>query len=408
MLEEAKKRDHRKLGRQLGLFMFDEAVGAGLPIYLPKGGVLRATLEEFERKEHLKRGYDIVYGPTLLKRDMWVKSGHIANYAENMYFTEIDEVKFGIKPMNCVNHIIIYQSELRSYRDLPIRLFELGGVHRHEKSGALHGLMRVRAFTQDDAHVFCREDQLEDEIVKILDFVGDVMNLFGFEFAHTLSTKPKEKFIGSDENWNLATDALRSAMDHKGIKYTINEGDGAFYGPKIDIKLKDAIGREWQCATIQCDFNLPERFDVTYVGEDGGKHRPVMLHRVRLGSVDRFLGVLTEHFAGAFPFWLAPEQIRIMNITSDQEEYVKNIADKLKAHGFRVSTDLRNEKIGFKIREAQMQKVPHMLILGNQEMDEQKISVRLRSGDSKNSLDFLTYLDIVSSLDREKSLELWG
>ncbi len=406
MLEEAKKRDHRKLGRQLGLFMFEDEVGAGFPIYLPNGGVLRATLEEFERKEHLKRDYKIVYGPTLLKKDVWDKSGHCANYIENMYFTEVDDMQFGIKPMNCVSHIMIYRSELRSYRDLPLKLFELGTVHRHEKSGALHGLLRVRAFTQDDAHIFCRPDQLEKEIIDIIDFVSDVMNMFGFEFIYTLSTRPN-MCIGDVATWDIATDALRNAMERKGLQYTVNDGDGAFYGPKIDIKLKDAIGRYWQCATIQCDFNLPERFDLSYIGEDGAKHRPVMLHRVILGSVDRFLGVLIEHFAGAFPLWLAPVQIRVMNITDEQEEYAKEIAAKLKAAGLRVDTDFRNEKIGFKIREAQMQKVPHMLVLGNTEKDEKKISVRLRTGDNKNNLDFLVYLDIVSSLDGSKSLDLW-
>lgn len=406
MLEEAKRRDHRKLGRELKLFMFDDTVGAGFPIYLPYGGVLRATLEQYERIEHLKRGYQIVYGPTLLKKDMWVRSGHYDNYAENMYFTEVDGVEFGVKPMNCVSHMVIYESELRSYRDLPIRLFELGTVHRHEKSGALHGLMRVRAFTQDDAHIFCREDQLEKEISDILDFVSDVMNIFGFEFIHTISTRP-EKYIGSIANWDAATSALMSAMDAKGLPYTINEGDGAFYGPKIDIKLKDAIGRYWQCATIQCDFNLPERFNLSYIGEDGGKHRPVMLHRVILGSVDRFLGVLTEHFAGAFPIWIAPVQVKVMNITDEQADYVKDTVRKLTSLGIRAEADTRNEKIGFKIREAQMQKVPHMLILGNAEKDSGQVSVRLRTGESKNNLDFSAYIDILSSLVADKSLLLW-
>jgi threonyl-tRNA synthetase len=386
--------------------MFDEEVGAGFPIYLPKGGILRATLEEYERREHLKRGYKVVYGPTLLKKDMWVRSGHYENYAENMYFTEVEGVQFGIKPMNCVSHIIMYGSELRSYRDLPIRLFELGHVHRHEKSGALHGLMRVRAFTQDDAHIFCREDQLTDEISKILDFVRDVMNLFDFEFTHTISTRP-EKYIGSVENWEHATKALMNAMDSKMLAYDINHGDGAFYGPKIDIKLKDAIGRYWQCATIQCDFNLPERFDLSYIGEDGAKHRPVMLHRVILGSVDRFMGVLIEHFAGAFPIWIAPEQVRVMNITDGQTDYVKEVAEKLRENGIRVETDLRNEKIGFKIREAQMAKTPHMLILGQQEKDGGTVSVRLRSGENKNNLDFSDYYDVLSTLVESKSLQLW-
>jgi threonyl-tRNA synthetase len=406
MIEEAKKRDHRKLGKELRLFMFDEEIGAGLPIYLPKGGTLRAVLEEFERKEHIKRGYEIVYCPTLLKKDVWVKSGHYENYKENMYFTEVDGGQYGIKPMNCVNHIVIYSSELRSYRDLPIRLFELGHVHRHEKSGVLHGLMRVRAFTQDDAHIFCREDQLYSEITQILNFVKDVMNLFNFEFKHILSTRP-EKFIGSVENWSHATNALERALQENGISYTINEGDGAFYGPKIDILLKDAIGRFWQCATIQCDFNLPERFQLSYIAEDGGRRRPVMLHRVILGSVDRFIGVLTEHFAGAFPLWLAPVQARVMNITDDQAEYAVKVADKLSELGFRVDTDFRNEKIGFKIREAQLEKFPHMLILGNNEMNSGTISLRLRNGENKNNLDLSSYIDILSSLVAEKSLELW-
>jgi threonyl-tRNA synthetase len=406
MLEEAKKRDHRKLGKDLRLFMFEEEVGTGFPIYLPKGGVLRYILEEYERKEHLARGYSIVYCPTLLKKDVWVKSGHYDNYGENMYFTEVDGVEYGIKPMNCVNHIVIYSSELRSYRDLPIRIFELGNVHRHEKSGALHGLMRVRAFTQDDAHIFCREDQLCSEITQILNFVKDVMRLFNFEFEHILSTRP-EKYIGSPENWENATAALKTALQTNGISYTINEGDGAFYGPKIDIILKDAIGRLWQCATIQCDFNLPERFQLSYIGEDGGKHRPVMLHRVILGSVDRFIGVLTEHFAGAFPFWLAPVQIKVMNITDDHAFYAEYVADQLSRLGFRTETDLRNEKIGFKIRQAQLEKIPHMLILGNNEVKNKEVSVRLRNGENKNNLDLSSYIDIVSFLTAEKSLELW-
>ncbi|MDR2104367.1 MAG: threonine--tRNA ligase, partial [Deferribacteraceae bacterium] len=405
-LEEAKKRDHRKLGKQLRLFIFDEEIGAGLPIYLPKGGILRALLEEFERKEHIKRGYEVVYCPTLLKKDVWVKSGHYENYKENMYFTEVDGVQYGIKPMNCVNHIVIYSSELRSYRDLPIRLFELGHVHRHEKSGVLHGLMRVRAFTQDDAHIFCREDQLYAEITQILNFVKEVMSLFNFEFKHILSTRP-EKYIGSVENWNHATDALEKALQENGIDYTINEGDGAFYGPKIDILLKDAIGRFWQCATIQCDFNLPERFQLSYIAEDGSRRRPVMLHRVILGSIDRFIGVLIEHFTGAFPLWLTPVQVRVMNITDEQTEYAASIAGRLIELGFRVDKDFRNEKISFKIREAQLEKIPHMLILGNNELDSKTISLRLRNGENKNNLDLFAYIDILSTLITEKSLELW-
>ena len=408
MLEEAKKRDHRRLGKQLKLFTIEEDAGAGFPIYLPKGGMLRAVLEQFEREEHIKRGYDIVYGPTILKKDLWVCSGHYDNYKENMYFTEIDRMEFGIKPMNCLSHIMIYKNDLHSYRDLPLRYFELGTVHRHEKSGVLHGLMRVRAFTQDDAHIFCREDQLLEEITNILDFVKTVMDIFGFEFIHTVSTRPEEKFIGSVEIWDTATKALIDALEAKGLDYTINEGDGAFYGPKIDIKLKDAIGRLWQCATIQCDFNLPERFDLSYIGQDGEKHRPVMLHRVILGSVDRFLGVLIEHFAGAFPVWISPVQVKIMNITDESAEYAEILYRELKQAGIRVEKDLRNEKIGYKIREAQMEKVPHMIVVGNNEMNENKVSVRLRNGETKNNLDFSTYISVLKSLIDSKSLELWA
>jgi len=406
MLEEAKKRDHRKLGKQLKLFTFEDEVGAGFPIYLPRGGVLRSLLEEYEKSEHLKRGYDIVYGPTILKQDLWMKSGHYENYRENMYFTQIDDVDYGIKPMNCLSHMMVYKNETRSYRDLPQRYFELGTVYRHEKSGVLHGLLRVRAFTQDDAHLLCTPDQLEGEILGVIDFVDHVMSLFGFEYEIEVSTRP-EKSIGSEENWELATNALMNALKSRDIPFDINEGDGAFYGPKIDIKLKDAIGRYWQCATVQADFNLPERFDLTYIGEDGQKHRPVMIHRVILGSVDRFIGVLTEHFAGAFPVWLAPVQVRIMNITDDQVDYCKKLAAELKAEGFRVDLDLRNEKVGFKIREAQLEKVPHMMVIGNNEMNDEKVSVRLRDGENKNNLDFSSYISVLKELTASKALELW-
>ncbi len=406
MLEEAKKRDHRKLGKQLKLFTIEDEVGAGFPIYLPRGGALRATLEEFERKEHLKRGYDIVYGPQILKQDLWKLSGHYDNYRENMYFTSIDDVAFGVKPMNCLSHMMVFKSEIRSYRDLPQRYFELGTVHRHEKSGVLHGLMRVRAFTQDDAHILCTPEQLNDEIIAIIDFVNYVMGIFGFEYEIEVSTRP-EKYIGSLENWDKATEALFNALKAKGLPYEINEGDGAFYGPKIDIKLKDAIGRFWQCATIQADFNLPERFDLNYIGEDGQKHRPIMLHRVILGSVDRFIGVLTEHFAGNFPIWISPVQVRVINITDAQLDYCKELTAKLKAEGFRVDTDFRNEKIGFKIREAQMEKIPHMLIIGQNEADNKKVSVRLRSGETKNELDFSDYISVLRESDQNKTLNLW-
>ncbi|MGE4498122.1 MAG: threonine--tRNA ligase, partial [Deferribacterales bacterium] len=357
-------------------------------------------------QEHFKRGYEVVYGPAILKSDMWKRSGHYDNYGENMYFTKIDDVEFGIKPMNCVNHIMVYKSDLRSYRDLPLKLFELGTVHRHEKSGVLHGLMRVRAFTQDDAHVFCTPEQLNDEIVKIIDFVTDVMSVFGFEFEIEVSTKP-EKYIGSDDNWEKATTALFEALKIKDLPYQINEGDGAFYGPKIDIKLKDAIGRFWQCATIQADFNLPERFDLSYIGEDGQKHRPIMLHRVILGSVDRFIGVLTEHFAGSFPLWIAPVQVRVMNITDDSLEMCKKTEAALRAEGFRVEGDYRNEKINLKIREAQLEKIPHMIILGKNEVENGTLTVRLRDGENKNNLDLSAYIGVLRGLDIDKSLELW-
>jgi threonyl-tRNA synthetase len=406
MLEEAEKRDHRKIGKQLKLFTFSEEAGAGFPIYLPNGGALRNVLETFEKEEHIKRGYDIVYGPQILKQDLWKKSGHYDNYRENMYFTKIDDVDFGVKPMNCLAHMMVFNSEIRSYRDLPQRYFELGTVHRHEKSGVLHGLLRVRAFTQDDAHILCTPEQLQDEIIGIINFVDDIMGIFNFTYEIEISTKP-EKYIGSDENWEKATNALFEALKARGLDYEINEGDGAFYGPKIDIKLKDAIGRYWQCATIQADFNLPEKFDLNYIGEDGQKHRPVMLHRVILGSVDRFIGVLTEHFAGAFPIWIAPKQVRVINVTDAQADYCKELERKLKAAGFRVDSDLRNEKMGFKIREAQMEKIPHMLIIGQNEVDNNLVSVRLRNGDNKNELDFSTYLGVLTELDKNKTLELW-
>ncbi|MFP5222789.1 MAG: threonine--tRNA ligase [Acidobacteriota bacterium] len=380
-LEEAKKRDHRRLGTQLDLFSFSEEAGAGMVIWHPKGALVRTILEDFERKEHLRRGYNIVQGPQLLKRDLWERSGHYENYRENMYFTEIDEQAYGVKPMNCLSHMLIYKSRLRSYRDLPMRYFELGVVHRHEKSGVLHGLLRVRQFTQDDAHIICRPDQLQDEIIGIINFVKDVVDLFGFEFEAQLSTRP-EKSIGSDEAWELATSALSQAMQAIDMPFTINEGDGAFYGPKIDIKLKDALDRRWQCATIQCDFTLPERFDLTYTGQDGEKHRPVMLHRVVLGAVERFLGVLIEHTAGAFPTWLAPVQARILTVTEAHDAHAALVFERLRDAGIRVEADTRNEKLGYKVREAQLEKIPYMLVIGDQELEQGGVNVRLRSGEN--------------------------
>ncbi len=380
-LEEAKKRDHRKLGRELDLFSFNEEAGAGLVIWHPKGAMLRSLIEDFERKEHIKRGYDLVVGPQILKTELWKTSGHYENYRENMYFTEVDGQSYGIKPMNCLAHMLIYKTKIRSYRDLPQRYFELGMVHRHEKSGVLHGLMRVRGFTQDDAHIICRPDQIDAEVKGVMKFVQDVAGIFGFEYCMELSTRP-EKSIGSDEDWERATSALKSALDDSSQSYEINEGDGAFYGPKIDVKLKDALDREWQCATIQCDFTLPERFDLTYVGADGEKHRPVMLHRVIVGSIERFIGVLIEHYAGNFPLWISPVQAVVVNVTDKQAEYVQKVEAQLREAGIRVQADLRNEKLGFKIREAQMNKIPYMLVVGDREMDEGKVAPRFRDGTS--------------------------
>lgn len=378
-LEEARRRDHRKLGRELDLFSFSDEVGAGFPIWHPKGAMLRTILEDFERKEHLKRDYDIVLGPQILKSELWQRSGHYENYRENMYFTEVDEQSYGIKPMNCLSHMMIYKSQLRSYRDLPLRFFELGTVHRHERAGVLHGLMRVRCFTQDDAHILCTPEQLDVEIKGVISFVNDVMAIFGFEYEMELSTRP-DKSIGSDADWEQATAALLGALKDSGRPYEINEGDGAFYGPKIDIKLRDCLDRRWQCATIQCDFTLPERFDLTYVASDGERKRPVMVHRVILGSIERFIGVLIEHFAGNFPLWISPVQAVIVTVTENQVPFAKDVYKLLREAGIRVQSDLRNEKLSFKIREAQLQKTPYMLVIGDKEVEQGTVTARYRDG----------------------------
>jgi threonyl-tRNA synthetase len=344
-LEEAQRRDHRRLGKELDLFSFTDEVGAGMVIYHPKGAMLRHILETFEKREHRRRGYHMVLGPTLLKTELWKRSGHFDHYRENMYFTEIENQSYGIKPMNCLAHMLIYKSRIRSYRDLPLRYFELGTVHRHEKSGVLHGLLRVRQFTQDDAHIICTPEQLHQEIQNIIAFVIEVMGIFGFSYELEISTRP-EKSIGTDEDWERATNALVSALQDKGIPYSICQGEGAFYGPKIDVKLKDALDRRWQCATIQCDFTLPERFDLTYIGADGERHRPVMVHRVILGAIERFLGVLIEHYAGAFPTWLAPIQAVVMTVTDSQLAFAGTVYDRLQDAGVRVELDNRNEKLG--------------------------------------------------------------
>jgi threonyl-tRNA synthetase len=378
-LEEARKRDHRKLGRELDLFSISDEAGPGLVIYHPKGALLRHILETFEKEAHLRRGYQMVIGPQLLKTEMWKKSGHFENYRENMYFTEVEGQSYGVKPMNCLAHMLIYKSKIRSYRDLPIRYFEMGLVHRHEKSGVLHGLTRVRQFTQDDAHLICTPEQLNGEIKEIIDFALDMLKLFGFEYEIELSTQP-EKRIGTDEDWEQATVALEKALSDKQIPYTVCAGEGAFYGPKIDILLKDALSRRWQCSTIQCDFTLPERFDLTYIGPDGEKHRPVMLHRTLLGSMERFLGVLIEHYAGAFPIWLAPVQTIILTVTDRHQQYGEKLYQQILNSGIRVEKDFRNEKLGYKIREAQLQKIPYMLVVGDREEESGGVSPRRRDG----------------------------
>jgi threonyl-tRNA synthetase len=397
MLEEARKRDHRKLGRELDLFSLSEEAGPGLVIYHPKGAMLRTILEDFEKKEHLKRGYQIVIGPHLLRLDLWKQSGHFENYRDKMYFTKVEDAEYGIKPMNCLAHMLIYKSQIRSYRDLPIRYFELGTVYRHEKSGELHGLLRMRGFTQDDAHILCRPDQLNDEICSIIEFVDDVMRIFGFEYEVELSTRP-EKSIGANEDWERATQALMNALKTKTLPYDVNKGEGAFYGPKIDVKLKDALNRRWQCATIQVDFAMPERFDLTYVGSDGERHRPVMLHRVILGAMERFIGVLIEHYAGAFPVWLSPTQAILMTVTDRQLPYAEDVYKQLAQKGVRVEKDFRNEKLGFKIREAQVQKIPYMLVIGDREVKEGTISPRKRSGET---LKPMSVEDFVKQIESE-------
>jgi threonyl-tRNA synthetase len=393
-LEEAKRRDHRKLGRELDLFSFSDEVGAGFPIWHPKGAMLRTILEDFERKEHLKRDYEIVVGPQILKSELWQRSGHYENYRENMYFTEVDEQSYGIKPMNCLSHMMIYKSQLRSYRDLPLRFFELGTVHRHERAGVLHGLMRVRCFTQDDAHILCTPDQLDAEIKGVISFVNDVMAIFGFEFEMELSTRP-EKSIGSDADWDQATGALLSALKDSGRPFEINEGDGAFYGPKIDIKLRDCLDRRWQCATIQCDFTLPERFDLTYVASDGERRRPVMVHRVILGSIERFIGVLIEHFAGSFPLWISPVQAIVVTVTDSQFAFAQSVYRHLREAGVRVQRDLRNEKLSFKIREAQVQKIPYMLVIGDKEVEQGTVTPRYRDGRNLHPMKPEEFVDFV-------------
>ena len=376
MMEEAKKRDHRKLGKELGLFMMHEA-GPGFPFFLPNGMVLKNTLLDYWREIHKKAGYVEVSTPIILNRKLWETSGHWDHYKNNMYTTVIDDEDYAIKPMNCPGGVLVYASEPRSYRDLPLRVGELGLVHRHEKSGQLHGLMRVRCFTQDDAHIFMTPDQIKDEIKGVVALINEVYSLFGFEYHVELSTRPEDS-MGSDEDWEMATEGLRSALDEIGLPYVVNEGDGAFYGPKIDFHLVDCIGRTWQCGTIQLDFQLPQRFELEYIGADGEKHRPIMIHRVVFGSIERFIGILIEHFAGAFPTWLAPVQVRVLPISDKYMDYAKKVEAQLNEEGIRVDVDTRSEKIGYKIREARKARIPYMLVVGEKEAAEGKVSVRSR------------------------------
>ncbi|MHC9061422.1 threonine--tRNA ligase [Nitrospira sp. CMX1] len=398
-LEEIKRRDHRKVGKELDLISIQDEIGPGLVLWHPKGAAIRLLIENFWREQHIRDGYNLVYSPHTARLDLWKTSGHLDYYRENMFPSmKLEGSEYQLKPMNCPYHIMIYQSHLRSYRDLPIRYGELGTVYRYERTGVLHGLMRVRGFTQDDAHLFCRPDQMEAEVSRVLDFTFFVLQTFGFtEFEVFLSTRPKES-VGGDEHWTLATNALESALKSRNIAFQLDPGGGAFYGPKIDIKIRDALGRSWQCSTVQVDFNNPERFDLSYIGEDGKAHRPIMIHRALMGSIERFFGILIEHYGGAFPTWLAPVQAVVINITDQQQDYVSAVVAQLKAAGFRAEADLRNEKIGFKIREAEKAKVPFMLVAGNREVQNGTLSVRGRSG---ATLGNMTVAEIVNLLQSE-------
>ena len=402
MMEEAKKRDHRKLGKELGLFMMSDA-GPGFPFFLPKGMVLKNTLLDYWREIHKKAGYVEISTPIILNRSLWETSGHWDHYKNNMYTTVIDGEDYAIKPMNCPGGVLVYASEPRSYRDLPLRMGELGIVHRHEKSGQLHGLMRVRCFTQDDAHIFMTPEQIRDEIKNVAGLINQVYSLFGFKYHVELSTRPEDS-MGSDEDWELATNSLQGALDDLGLDYVINEGDGAFYGPKIDFHLVDAIGRTWQCGTIQLDFQLPQRFELEYIGADGEKHRPIMIHRVCFGSIERFIGILIEHFAGKFPVWLAPVQVKVIPVSEKSMEYAQGVYDQLKAAGIRTELDRKDEKVGYKIRQAQLEKVPFMLVLGEKEAAEGKITVRSRDKGDLGVADLSTFIADVKKMTetREK------
>ncbi len=395
-LEEIKRRDHRKVGKELDLITIQDEIGPGLVLWHPKGAVIRLLIENFWREQHIKDGYDLVYSPHIARLDLWKTSGHVDYYQESMFASmKLEGSEYQLKPMNCPYHIMIYKSHLRSYRDLPIRYGELGTVYRYERTGVLHGLLRVRGFTQDDAHLFCRPDQLETEVSRVLDFTFFILRRFGFnEFEVVLSTRPKES-VGADEHWTLATSALEAALKSRPISFSLDPGGGAFYGPKIDVKIKDALGRSWQCSTVQVDFNNPERFELSYTGEDGKAHQPIMIHRALMGSIERFFGILIEHYGGAFPTWLAPVQARVMNITDNQRDYVAAVVAQLKSAGFRAEADLRGEKIGFKIREAEKAKVPFMLVVGDREVQGGTVSVRGRSGSNLGSMTVAGMLDLL-------------
>jgi threonyl-tRNA synthetase len=382
-LEEVRKRDHRRLGRELDLFSISDEIGSGLILWHPNGALIRKTIEDFWRNEHLKADYKILFTPHIAKLELWKRSGHFDFYRENMYSPmEIEGVDYEIKPMNCPFHLAVYRSSLRSYRDLPIRYAELGTVYRYERSGVLHGLLRVRGFTQDDAHIFCREDQIEDEILNVLDFTLFILRTFGFEhYDIYLSTRP-EKYVGSPENWERSTNALKQALEKKGLSFMVDPGEGVFYGPKIDIKVKDSLGRPWQCSTIQVDFNNPERFDISYRGADGREHRPIMVHRALMGSLERFFGILIEHYAGAFPLWLAPVQLSVLTIAERHQEYARKLASELRTAEIRAELDVDNEKIGNKIRKSSIRKVPYSIIIGDKEVAEERVALRRRNGES--------------------------
>lgn len=402
-LEEVKKRDHRRLGKQLRLFEVSEEVGPGLIIWLPNGAIVRKIIEDFWKDEHLKAGYQLLYTPHIARLDLWRKSGHLDFYRENMYSPmEIDEIAYQLKPMNCPFHIQVYKSELRSYRELPLRFAELGTVYRYERSGVLHGLLRVRGFTQDDAHIFCTEEQLEEEIQKVLDFTVFILSTFGFTaYDIYISTRP-EKYVGSLDNWEKATFALEEALKTRNLPYQIDPGEGVFYGPKIDIKIKDVLNRSWQCSTIQVDFNIPERFDITYRGKDGKDHRPIMIHRALMGSLERFMGVLIEHYAGAFPLWLAPVQIEVISISEKHAAYANKIYTQLLNHGFRVRLNIENEKVGYKIRNATLNKIPYMVIIGDKEIENTTITVRRRDGENLEHIKLESFIELLIKEIKDK------